>query len=279
MAFFLVGAIGRSYLAGATASWMKIGAIGSKAGVNIGNFNALRDLGGSDSKAVVELSDLKALERALKDVGPNALRRFKYQARKVGEPAKKAIRGTFANVGIHGPLGAPKRPRRAYDKMATNYSTARLNWAYSRVLATGSRGIDVNYKSRSENKELRNLIAARDGTISIVRVIVRSPAYILADMAGKSGKGKLSVGGVTREYQQNLFGRGVVTRRHTMTAARRRAIDDWIEALDRRAHNRRQNKPSRYAWPTMEKHMGTHKELVSRLFNDTVAEINRRMSQ
>jgi hypothetical protein len=273
-----IGAIGRSYLASAAASWMKIGALGAKSGIKIGNMNSLRDLGLSDAKAVVELSDLKALEETLKEIGPNALRRFKYNARKLGEPAKRSIRGTFAGVGIHGPLGGPKRPGRNYDRMSTNYGHARLNWLYSRGLAQGSRGIDVNYKNRREGKALRDLQAARDGTISIVRVIVKSPAYILADMAGKSGKAKMAVGSTTRPYDQNLFGRGKVTRTHVITAARRQAIDNWIEALDRKAHNRRQNDASRYAWPTMQKHMGQHKELTSKLFNETISEINKRLT-
>lgn len=275
----LAGILGRSYLAGAGRGWMAISAIGNRSGTNIGNINNLRDLGISDAKAVVELPNLKALEDELKKLGPKAVRQFKTKARRIGAPAVKSMRASFDEAGIHGPLGAPKRPRRNYDKMSTNYSHARLNWMYSRAMARTSKGIAVNYKNRRESKALRDLAAARDGTISIVRVIVRAPAYILADMAGKSNTARMAVGAITREYQQNLFGRGVVTRRHTITAARRDAIDDWMEALNQKARGRGQGEASRYAWPAMEKHMKVHKELASKLLNETINEVNARLNR
>jgi hypothetical protein len=74
-------------------------ALAQKANPAIGNFNALRDLGLSDKKSVIELSNLKHLERTLREVSPKMLRDFKRDARKVGDPAKKAIRQAFADAG------------------------------------------------------------------------------------------------------------------------------------------------------------------------------------
>jgi hypothetical protein len=101
-------------------------------------------------------------------------------------------------------------------------------------------------------------------------------------MAGKSNSARLGAGRLVSEYQTNLFGRGVVqaTERMRMTTpAREEARTKWLQALDRNAHNRRQNKASRYAWPTMEKYMSKHKVNAASLMNRTITELNKRMEQ
>lgn len=275
----IFGSLGRSYAMGAFRGWENVRQAARQRGINIGIFSLLKDIDITDRKAVVELPNLKALEDLLKEVGPQALRDFKGKARKVGTPARNALRGTFLNIGIHGPLGAPRRPGRNYDKMSTSYERGRLSFMRSRVIANG-KGIDVNYKNRSEGKALRQLKSAQDGTISIVRLIVRAPAFIVADMAGKSGAGKVT--SEVRKYETRLFGRNVIEATPAMravTPARRVAIDNWLLALDRQAHNRRQNKASRYAWPTMEKYMGKHKINAAQIMNETIAELNNRMAK
>ena len=272
----LLGAFSRSYTAGAVTGWGKTGA---KGGIAIGNFNLLKELGTSDQKAVVSLPDLKALEKQLKEFGPDSLKKFKNNARQLGTPARNAIKSVFRTVGIHGPLGAPRRPGRKYDKMSTNYSRGHLSYSRSVVLSNNNRGIDLNYKNRNESKALRQLATAQDGTISIVRVIVKAPAFIVADMAGKSNRGKKAVGSLSRQYETDLFGRGIVTKRHVITPERRIAIDDWLDALNRRAHNRRQGTASRYAWPTMTKYMPTHKSNAARLLNEVIAVTNKKLAE
>ena len=267
MAGALFGSLGQSYLRGAARGFTQVAAQSKLRG----NYNALSDLGSSDSKATVTLSDLKALERELMKLGPKALNNFKSKARTVGTPARDDIRKTFKSVGYLGPTGAPRRRGRTNDKMALTESYAHLSWGNS-VIRANRRGIDVNYKNRNENKALANLRAAKDGTVSIVRVIVRAPAFIVADMAGKSRRAMKSRGELSREYQINLFGRGVITRQHKVNPAN---VANWIRELDLRAHNKRQSKPSRYAWPTMEKHAPTHRKNASKLFNETISEINR----
>lgn len=272
----LLGSLSRSYTTSAAMGWARVG---MGAGIPIGNYNHLKELISNDNKAVVELSDLKALEKTLIETGPEAFKKFKNNARQLGRPARDALRSVFRSVGIHGPLGAPRRKGRRYDKMSTNYSRGHLSYSRGVALAGSSRGIDVNYKNRNEGKALRQLQIAKDGTISIVRLSVKAPAFIVADMAGKSNKGKKAVGDLSREYQTDLFGRGVVTKQHVITPNRRVAINDWLDALNERAHNRRQGKASRYAWPTMEKYMSKHKTNASVLLNDVIAMMNKRLEQ
>ena len=251
--------------------------MGQAAAGNIGNFNQVRDLGISDAKAVVELPDLVTMNRVLKELGPKAHRNFRNNARKLGRPAQSKLRKTYSSIGINGPLGAPKRPGRYYDKMSTDYSNARLSFMAARIALNTSKGVDVNYKDRRAGKSLNDLKNAKDGTISVVRLMVRAPALIVADMAGKSNKARKAVGSTSAPYDIRLFGGTKITREngHEITFRRRRAITIWLEALDRNAHNAKQKSASRYAWPTMVKYMPKHKEGASRLFNETIAEMNR----
>jgi hypothetical protein len=104
-----------------------------------------------------------------------------------------------------GPLGGPKpkkgRTGRTFDRMYTQYG--RLSWTAARKVG-GRSGIDVNYKNRKEGKALAALKAAQDGTVSIVRVRVRAPAFVVADMAGVTKKASRS-GTLTRPYEINLL--------------------------------------------------------------------------
>ena len=273
----IFGNLGRSYLFGAAAGYGKIQSIARQRGINMAAFNMARDLNINDAKAVVELPNLKALEAMLKETGPTALRDFKRKARRIGVPARNEIRKTFREVGIFGPLGAPKRVGRKNDKMATDYSRGRLSYSKGFLDANTSRGIDVNYKNRNEGKALSQLATARDGTISIVRIKISSAPLIVADMANKTGNKRLSNGQMVRGYQTNLFGRGVVQATDRMRMVTQRRYDArtaWLEALDSKVKG-----ASRYAWPAMTDYMPRHKVNVSRLFNETIAEINKKLEQ
>jgi hypothetical protein len=269
----LMGGLGGAYKRGAASGFNNVNNRARAYGIKIGNFNNLMDVGISDRKAVVELADLKALEEALKDVGPNFHRKFKRDAKKVGEPARDAVRKTFRTVGAAGPLGIPKRKGRIYDRMATS-TLGRLSWQNSRMM-NENKSIDVNYKNRREGQALARLKAAGDGTISIVRVRVMAPAYIVADMAGRSGNAN-SGGALTRKYQINLFGRGEVTRDHTVNATN---VSNWIKSLDKKATARQQDFPSRYAWPTLIKHAPKFRADASKLLNESISMLNRRMAR
>ena len=270
MSLALLGPLRSAFLANAMRGF----ATASRINPSIGNFNALRDLGIGSGPAVVELSNLKHLEKTLKEIAPKMLTDFKRDARKIGDPIKKSVRKAFSDAGTYGPLGEPKRPGRYYDKMYTSF-VGRLSWTQSRAIAN-RRGIEVNYKNRNENKALQKLRASQDGTISIARVIVRAPAFIVADMAGKSNRARTPDGALSREYRIHAFGGPVRTRRHRV---RTENTDNWIETLNARAMGKGQGEPSRYAWPAAEKHLPQARKDASELMNRTITEINRMLSQ
>lgn len=272
----LLGSLSRSYLSSAATGWKNVAIRG---GIVLGNYNALQEMDITNSKAVVQLTDLKDLEKKLREFGPGALKKFRNDARKIGTPARDALRSIFRSVGTAGPLGSPRRPGRRYDKMATSYN-GRLSYMTSYIRNYSSKGVDVNYKPRNEGKALRDLAKAKDGTISIVRLFVRAPAFIVADMAGKSGTAR-TTSGLVREYKTALFGGPTIAANENMrrmTPARANAVENWLRTLDRQAHNRRQNRASRYAWPGMEKYMSKHKVNVAQLLNEVIAETNKKLA-
>jgi hypothetical protein len=256
-------AIGPILAAAARAGRVAYVATGAK-----GNYNDLSSGGGSNGdKGTVQLSNLAALERELKAIGPQVLRQFKKDAKLVGKPAVTAVRKAFRGVNEMGPLGAPKRKGRTFDRMYTQ--NGRISWTAARK--TGGRsGIDVNYKNRKEGKALAALKAARDGTVSIVRVRIRAPAFIVADMAGVSKKASRS-GVQTRPYQINAFGRGLITRTHRINKAN---VDNWLLKLN--SGNMAASKPSRYAYPAIDKHSGAFKADVTKVLKRAVITVNRR---
>lgn len=235
-----------------------------------GSYNDLSSGGGSNGdKGTLQLANLVELERELKNIGPQVLRQFKTDAKKVGKPAVTAVRKTFRDIGSRGPLGAPKRWGRLYDRMYTR--NGRISWEAARKVG-GRSGIDVNYKNRKEGKALSDLQAARDGTVSIVRIRVRAPAFIVADMAGKSNSATRA-GGLTKEYKINAFGKGVITRQHTINPWN---VNNWLNKLNSKAKGG-QGKPSRYAYPAIEKHSPDFQANMQDVLRSAVNKINRRL--
>lgn len=228
------------------------------------NFNELYARTINATKAGLELKDLQNLMQTLNEIEPNLKKQFIKDAKKLGVPARNAVQKGFKGLNVGGPLGQPKRPGRQFDKMKTN---GRLAWAGSR----SKRGvIDVNYKGRTP-ASFNRIKKAEDNTLSVIRIRVRGAAYVLADMAGRSNKKRLLTGQESRSYQINLFGRGVVTRTHKVNFEN---VSNWMSQLDRTSS---QKKPSRYAYPALEKHTREFQANLETLVNKVIADTNRRM--
>ena len=281
----LAGLTGRSYAAGALRGWTSVKA---SSYVDIGSFKLARVFGG-DSKAEIEMTDLAALEKVLREVAPDLFNKLKRDARKLGTPARNDVRKAFAAVGAGGPLGPrkvnPTKPwataraiqGRRYDGFNTiNGDKGRLSWTLNYSNIFKNQGIDVNYKSRNANRELSKLKTGKDGQLSVVRVRVKKAPLIIADMAGK-GTAMYSQGrGRTRPYQINRFGRGVVTSPgHRIN---RDNSDTFVENLQR-AKQSLSTKASRYAWPAFEAHQPKFRSNFDKLLQDVVNEVNRKFER
>lgn len=229
------------------------------------DFNQLYVKSINDTKSGIEFKDLANLQKVLRDLDPTLFSKFKKDATKLGNPARDAVRKEFRRFKV-GPRGAPSRPGRIFDKMATN---GRLSWAESR---SKRNVVDVNYKANITNKKLSSKYAtAGDKTLSLIRVRVRGGSYVLADMAGKSNTARKATGQMSRQYRINLFGRGVVTRSHRVNADN---VTNWINRLNETSDAR---KASRYAWPAIEGHALEYRKNFSGILNEYIAETNRKL--
>lgn len=245
----------------------------SSVGVQIGDFNLLQVLEGPSGGAALEIANLDALRRALREFAPDMYRKLNRNLKKVGAPAQDKVQEAFRKIPAGGPRGNPRRPGRVFDKFA-NSSIGRLSWINSKMLSE-DKAISLNLKNRNAKRDFAKIQNGQDGTLSIVKVSVSAPAYVVADVAGSSGNGKMPVGNFTRFYDTNRFGRGIINTRHRMTPARRVAIDDWIDKLN---EVKRAPKASRYAWPAVDKHMPAYRKDTSDLLNQVIAELNRRLA-
>jgi hypothetical protein len=269
-----------TYLRGAATGFGNVRAVASGKRIAIGNFAALSIFKMDNRSAGFEVSNFIDLENQLKALGPEAIKQFRAKAKFIGEPARNAIERAFHNINGFGPLGPPKARAtahrsgnlRTYDRMSTS-DRGHLSWINARTMGA-NKAIQLNYKNRNAQKDFFKIRQGQDGALSIVRVKITAPAYIVADMAGKSNRARKGTGELSREYQINLFGRGVVTRRHKVNEDN---VDNWIRALNSSASAKQKSSPSRYAWPTMLKYQPRHREKASKLLNETITMLNQRM--
>ena len=274
----LLGSLTTSYARGAATGWGRIRAIGVGAGgADIGDFRLAKVFEAeSTGAAAIEITNLDAIRAELKDAAPNLYRKLNRDLKKVGVPAQERVQEAFRMIQNPGPLGPPIRRGRKFDRFATS-TLGRLSWINSKTLDPKA-AVELNFKNRNKARDWSRIQAGKDGTLSIVRVLVKAPAFVVADVAGNSGKGRLSPNALVREYSTNLFGRGVIqatTNMRRFTPARRDAVwQDWIGALDRQ---RRAPRASRYAWPAVDDHMPQYREDTSRVLNEVIAQINQRM--
>lgn len=271
----VLGGLAGSYASGARAGIQGMLGAFAKGNVVAPNFNALYAQVMTRGNVAVELKDLKHLEKQLLEVAPELMRKFKTGATAVGRPAANEMRKTFRKIDARGPLWNKRKNRgnRVYDSMYSSY-VSNISW-YQTKFQTGRKGIDVNYKNRKAGTDLQKLRLGRDGTLSIVRILVKSPAYVMADISGRGSKRK-ATGSLSREYRIHAFGQAPYTvRRHRVNAT---SVQKWLQALNGGQGAMDGGRPSRYAYPTMRKHAPQFAKNVTKLLEGTIAELNKRMA-
>jgi len=256
------GALQAAFAAGFAGNVKQMGGMFSTGKVAKPDFNSLYIKAINETKGGLDIKDLQHLQKMINTFEPELFSKFKKDAKKLGDPARKAVDSAFKKVNSSGPLGPIKRPGRRFDKM--NTQLGRLSWGASR---SKRNAIDVNYKGRSSralDKSIKGGFGAKDKTLSLIRVRVKGPAYIVADIAKKS---RSVTGTRTRPYRINLYGKGVVTRDHKINAEN---VKNWLSNLDTI------KAPSRYAWPAFESHAKEYRANFSGILNELISETNRK---
>lgn len=270
----LLGGLGSSFLRGAILGYGSASSAFRSGNLAAPDFNNLYGRLMNNGGVSVEIRDLKHLESQLREVAPDLAKDYRKNLTKIGRPAVNEMRKTFRKIDKRGPLWNKRgnRPGRTYDSMYSSY-VSNISW-YQTQFASGRKGIDVNYKNRKASSDMAKLTGGADGTLGIVRIAVKSPAYIMADISGRGNRRK-GDGQLSRQYRIHLFGEGqYITRRHKVRAEN---VSKWISALNS-GQGQISSKPSRYAYPTMEKYSPKFAASVTKVLNTTISELNKRLA-
>lgn len=200
-----------------------VGSLG-RAGVGVGDYS---------------VSDIRNLQRALKAIDPKLRTQLLREAKEPAKPVQAAVKSAIPSVA---PL--------------SGMTGGRLSWNQS-VDAKGK-----THKANDVKIQFRTSMSGKSLTTSLVRVRVSSPAVVVADMAGKSGKyfdKGYKGSGFTREYPYKGG-----TRRHRVNGQGRAMVRNLGGT------------PSRFVWPAAERSIPQARAAVDRVLSKFAKMINQR---
>jgi hypothetical protein len=200
-----------------------VGSLG-RSGVGVGDYS---------------VADIRNLQRALKAIDPKLRTQLLREAKEPAKPVQAAVKNAIPSVS---PL--------------SGMSQGRLAWQGS-----------VDAKGRSHNPkdvkiQFRTSMSGKSLTTSLVRVRVASPAVVVADMAGKSGKyfdKGYRGSGFTREYPYKGG-----TRRHRVNGQGRAMVRNLGGSA------------SRFVWPAAERSIPAARDAVDRVISKFAKMITQR---
>lgn len=196
--------------------------------------------GGGIGPSALKVTDIRKLQKRLKEIDPDLRRALLRDAKKEAAPTVTAVKAAIASVT---PNSGMLRPG------------ARLNWN------NGIDGKGRSHSSQDVKPMFRTSMSGRSTTTSLVVVKVGNPAVTLADMGGRSGRYRnagYKGSGYTREYSYK--GK---TRSHKVNG-QFRGIEEKIGGS-----------ASRFVWPAAEKSIPAAREAIEKILREAYARINR----
>jgi len=194
---------------------------------------------GSSQASNLSVTDVRNLQRRLKEIDPMLRTQLLRDAKAVAAPTVSAVKSAIGSVT---PNSGMLRPG------------ARLNW---------NNAIDAkgrSHKLMDVKPQFRTSESGRSNTTSLVRVKVGNPAVTLADMGGRSGRYRnagYKGSGYTREYSYKGG-----TRRHKVNG-QFRGIEEKIGGS-----------ASRFVWPAAERSIPAAREAIEKILRDAFTRIN-----
>jgi len=194
-----------------------------------------------ENQVVISISDWRRMVRELNKIEPNLSSALRDNVKEIGEPVRDAVRDSI-------PSSPPLRG------MQRKLSPVGLTWNTRRQ----ARAVAMKYKSPPKTSPTS--LTGRNA--AILQLQIKSPAAIIADMAGR---GNASIKGQkTRFYTYPRAKSG--QRRHTVTSQG----DIMIEKLG--------GTPSRYVYPGAEKAMPEAAQKLDDFLGYVTQEIERRVN-
>lgn len=192
----------------------------------------------------VVVTDYNGLIRELRKVDPETLKWLRKENKQVARKVQQKVRGSIPN----------KPPLSGMKPKITTGIPGRLTWGTEKP----ARSVLIQTPRKTSNGKYR----------SIVRLAVMSPATVLADMAGRTGKytGNKSR---TRVYPYKRSPTG--QRWHTLSPG---MGENFVKNLNMRS---KEGRASRYVWPAAERALPEAIATAEKIVNHAVDVVNSRM--
>jgi hypothetical protein len=199
----------------------------------------------SNPVTTIELKNLREIVKILKELEGNYISEFYKEAKDIAKGVQsEVIKGISNSAPISGMKGRSLR--------------ARMAWG------VGKRAKSVTLKANRAVKRGSSFAKGKTSSYPLIQVVASSPALVIADMAGKANK---SVS-VSRTYEINLFGRGVITREHRINGQGKAMISKLTATA---------GQPSRFFWPAALKGMPEATEKMGKLVAKLHTDANREL--
>lgn len=201
----------------------------------------------------IAVSDVRELRKRLKAIEPRLATQLMRDVKAIGKPIQTDIKSAIQAVT---PLSGMVRPG------------TRLNW---------NRSVDGKGKSHAATdvkNEFRTRSSGKSLTTTLARIRVASPAVVMADMAGRSGRfigGGYKGSGVTRVYP---YKGGTRSHRVDGNGVKDPSRNYKFGSQGRALLSNLGGKASRYAWPAAEKSLPAAKIAIEKVLRDAFTFIN-----
>jgi hypothetical protein len=182
----------------------------------------------------VSVLDIRELQRRMRDAGPNFRAEFMRDVKKIGKPLESEIKSTIRNIE---PLSGFRKDR------------GRLGWG-------------VGVAPDKTLVQFKTSMGGRSLTTTLLRIKIFSPAVIILDMAGRTGK---SVG----EGRRNDNSPPTTRRRN----ANRNKGNAFIASLNREIGD---GSASRFIYPAAEDSLPALSQDVQKVLDDAMRRFNMR---
>ncbi len=203
----------------------------------------------NEYQASVFISDYKRIIRELNKIEPSLVKELRQDLKAIAEIPRKAVR---SEIPSQPPLSGMKR---VLSPVGKTWNTRRR-----------ARTVKISTKSP---KRASSTAFRRDA--AIIKLIVSSPATIIADMAGRGGM-KSSIRGQKTDWY--VYPKAMTTTENTRPGFRRHTVTTqgyaMVDALG--------GQPSRYAYPAVEDSMQDTAAKVYDVLGDAERLIERKLN-
>lgn len=197
------------------------------------------------NETTLVLSDYKDILRKLNKLEPGLASALKRNLKEIAEIPRKAVR---AEIPSRPPIRGMKRVLSPVGKTWNTRGQA--------------RAVTIQTATKAQRPTLR------EKPIGIVKLVISSPATIIADMAGR-GNFKSSIDGQKTDWY--VYPRAKGTTENTRPNLRRHRVNGQGRAMVRALGS----EPSRFVYPAVEETMPEVTERVGDLMDFVIGEIER----